>query len=391
MENKFSHYEKALAKRLEQKQYQQLRCALPIDENHLQDQKLLNFSSNDYLGLSKHPHVKKTTIKYVLEWGVGSSPSRLLTQHLECHQTIEQKLAQLLGTQQSLLFSSGYEAHQALLTTLINDRTQVFIDRSVSRALLKGASSTPGVLYRYDHNDMESLESLLTQYKDNPYSSRVIISESVTLMNGDRCHLQTLIELAEKYNAILCIDDSHSIGIMGKYGIGLAAHRDGVDIILGSFGKDCGSFGGYIGCSNLMKEYMIHFSSHLKELSALPPAALGSIHAALELIPDMEAEREKIQKNSERLRSSLLELGWDVGKSTTQIIPVSFEDESLNLNLNHYLQEQYIVAFFIKSQTIPLGFSRIAFTVNATHTQDEIDALVSALKSWNREKIPATV
>ncbi|MCK4934572.1 MAG: pyridoxal phosphate-dependent aminotransferase family protein [Simkaniaceae bacterium] len=364
---------------------------MPSDDTSSVSDKLINFSSNDFLGLSKHPHVKKTTIKRVLDWGVGSSPTRLLTKHLEYQMQMEDLLAKLLGKKQSLLFQSGPAAQNTLLKTLISSQTQLFIDTSISPALFRNAKMTAASTYLFDRNDMDQLEKLLIECEGDSHSSRIILTASLTLMDGNLCPMQDLILLGSKHRAILCVDDTLTIGMMGKYGMGFTSHREGVDISFGSFGSDCGSFGGFIAGSNLMKDYITSFSPSFQEMSTLSPASLGALHAAFELIPDMDNEREKTLTLSKKLQEVLLDLGWDLEKSPSHIIPIALSDESKTLRLYRFLQEKSIVTTLIKSQSIPLGFSKIALTLNATHTQEDIEALVSILHESSREDTLATV
>ena len=161
--SKYEFYQTSLEKKREQKEYRQLRCVAALEEKS--DNSRLNFTSSDILGLSRHPYVKKNTIKYVLEWGAGTTPNRLVTEHLECHRAVEEKLADLVGKETSLLFPSAYNAHQQILSTLMNNRCMIFIDRYCHHGLIQAAISSGAQVFRYEHNNLEQLRALLEKNK----------------------------------------------------------------------------------------------------------------------------------------------------------------------------------------------------------------------------------
>ncbi len=379
MKNKYDYIKQSLAKRLEQNQYQQLRCIMPFDDPGSENE-TLNFTSGDYLGLSKHSYIKKKTIQYVLEWGAGSTHSRILTDHIECHQDVEQKLASLIGTETALLLPSGFQITHHLLPTLINARSQIFIDRFCSRNLFQGLGGAK--VHRYEHSNIKDLEALLQKYENTPSSTKLIISESLFSQEGDTAPLKALIELAKKYRALLYIDDSQAVGVMGKHGMGLAACRKGIDLVVGTFNKAFGSYGAYVGCSKLMKDYLAHFCQQLSSLTALPPAVLGSINASLDLIPDMEAERKRILENSVYLRELLDKNHFSFGDSSSQIIPLYLETEKEALDLAEYLSEQKILTTPILEPNVPPGTSRIRLALTNQHTKDDLHRLIKSLCTW---------
>ncbi|CCB88309.1 putative 8-amino-7-oxononanoate synthase/2-amino-3-ketobutyrate coenzyme A ligase [Simkania negevensis Z] len=384
---KYEYFHKALEKHREQKEYSQLRCVVPLDENHIvsSKQKMLNFASNDFLGLSQHPYVKKNTIKYVLEWGAGSSGSRLVTEHLEYHRNVEEKLADLLGKDSSLLFSSPFQAKQTLFGSIGGSRAIFFIDRFCENSLMQAASGSQSKLLRYEHQNLKQLRTLLEKHRDTSCTTKVIISESLFGLNGENGDLKGLIELAREHDALLCIDDSHAIGMMGKHGMGLASHRNGIDIVIGAFGKACGSFGAYIGLSRLMRDYMLAFSPQLVETTTLPPAVLGAISAALDLIPDMQVERQRVLEQSRQLMEKLSNLGWVVGESQSHLIPLLFSSESEVLKMAQVLSQKGILVTTLRPPAVPRGAARLRLTMNALHTDEHLTTLLDTLKSLKKE------
>ena len=391
MNKKYEHFQKALEKYREQKEYSQLRCVVPVDEAHLNSSKeaILNFASNDFLALSKHPHVKKNTIKYALEWGAGNTGSRLVTKHLECHWSVEEKLADLVGKESSLLFSSAYQAQQTLLGAVGGNRSLFFIDRFCQNSLIQAATSSQAKLLRYEHQNISQLRNLLEKHKETPCKAKVIISESLFGLSGETCDLKALINLAEEYQVLLYIDDTHAMGMMGKNGMGLASHRSGIDLVTGAFGKVCGFFGAYISLSHLMREYLLAFSPQIAETTVLPPAVLGAISAALDLIPDMQVERKNILHESECLRSSLSSMGWDTREGNSHIIPLFFSSEREMLKITRELSRKNILVTHLSYPTVPKGISCLRLTINALHTREDLDTLKEALKDL--KKLPTLV
>ncbi len=379
--DKYHYYQNALDKKREQKEYRQLRCVADLEKKQSESQ--INFASNDFLGLSQHPYVKKNTIKYVLEWGAGTTSSRLVTEHLECHRSVEEKLADLAGKEGALLFPSAYQTHDRILSTLLSSRTQVFIDRYCHHNLIQAAVSSGAQVFRYEHNNLDQLTSLIEKTGGN--SIKWIVTESLFGIDGEFTDLKKLTEIAEEYGALTYIDDSNTVGVMGKHGMGLASHRRGVDLISGSFGKQSGSFGAYIASNHLLREYLLAFNPELMEITMLPPAVLGAINGSLDLIPDMQVERQKIELLSRTLRESLRENHWDTGSGTSHIIPLLCSSELECERLSSALIKKSILIKTLKPPLVPQGATRLRLSINALHTQEDISYLLKTLQNLKEE------
>lgn len=383
MKNKFKYYQNALERRQQQNHYRQLRCVVPLDEAHIlrEGRRLIHFSSNDSLGLSRHPYIKKNTIKYVLKWGAGSTPSRLMTGHLLFHKQIEEQLAKLLGQEAALLFPSGYQANQAILSAIANPKSLIFIDRFCHPSLITGAQNSGGKLIRFEHNDLYDLELALDTHKNTPAQSRIIITESLFQHEGDKAPLKKMAHLADEYEALFYVDDALSVGLFGPNGMGYASHYPGIDFTMGTFSKACGSFGGYIGLSKTMKEYLLNFCPIFHSTSALPPAILGAIEGALELIPDMEAERDELKQKSKWLRTRLQEIGWNIGEASAHIIPLIVHKEETAQTLFDTLCQEGILASLIKTPLVPPNSARIRLSLSVNHTDDQLSKLLNTLQN----------
>lgn len=379
--DKFQPYRQALEKKREQKEFQELRYVTEMKKQGLRSR--VNFSSNDFLGLSSHPYVKKSTIKSVLEWGAGTSSSRLNKEHLECHRDVERKLAALVGRESALLFPSSSPVHEHLLKALINHRCLIFIDRYSNQHLIQAAIKTGAQVFRYEHGNFDQLSSLLE--KPGKTITKWIITESLFGMNGEAISLKTLSELAEIHGALTYVDDSNTVGVLGKHGMGLASHRRRIDLMYGSLGKESGCIASFAACNQLFRDYLLTFKPELIETITLPPAVLGAISACLDLIPDMEIERKKIEETAARLRHLLKEYHWDIGKTTSHLIPLLCRNEEECDHLSKALLEQSILVTTLKPPFVPQGGSRLRFTITALQKEPDLTYLLKTLEYLREE------
>lgn len=375
--DKYQHYKSALEKKREQKEFRQLRCVARLEEQRQSSR--VNFASNDFLGLSGHPYVKKNTIKYVLEWGAETTSSRLVTEHLECHRSVEEKLATLVGKESTLLFPFACHIHKHVLSSLVNSRAQIFVDRYCNHHLIQAATKTGAQVFRYEHRNFDQLDSLLEKTGENIV--KWIITESLFGINGEAISLKALGELAESHGALTYVDDSNCIGILGKHGMGLASHRSKIDVMFGSFGKESECIGSFIACNYTLRDYLLTFNPEFIETTTLPPAVLGAISASLDLIPDMEMERKKVKETAERLRNALSENHWDTGRSTSHLISLHCQNDAECEKLSKALLKQSILVTTLKPPFIPQGASRLRLAVTALHKEEDLTYLLKTLAS----------
>ena len=368
--------------------FRQLRVteALPDGQARRNDKNLINFSGNDYLGLSRHPALIARSQDYAARYGAGSTASRLITGNHPLYDKIERELARGKGCETALIMNSGYQANVTVLAALadaevVGGPVTILADRLCHHSLLQGALLGDARLVRFHHNDYAHLESLLRQQKDKN-THTIVVTESVFGMDGDCADLDALTLLAEKYEAMLYVDEAHATGLYGPDGFGFcAAHKGKIDIAMGTFGKALGSFGATIGCSNILRDYLIQRCGGLIYSTALPPATLGAIEAALELLPQMQSERDYLQTQAARLREALRGQGWDCGASVTHIIPVILGDEEAATALAESLLQDGILAPAIRPPTVPRGTSRLRLSLSAAQTEKDIDHLIAAMNA----------
>ncbi|MDX2028831.1 MAG: 8-amino-7-oxononanoate synthase [Alphaproteobacteria bacterium] len=377
------------------RQLQETRI-LPEGRAERDGQNLINFASNDYLGLSQHPALIARAQDYVARYGAGMTASRLVTGNAPVYTAIEERLARGKGGETALVMNSGYQANVTLLAALadaeiVGRPVVVLADRLCHNSLLQGALLAGARLIRFRHNDYDHLDTLLREHSGKAHV--IIVSESVFSMDGDCADLPALIALAQRYEAMLYIDEAHATGLFGPDGFGFAAAHPGkIDVAMGTFGKALGSFGAYVVCSAILRDYLVQRCGGLIYSTALPPAVLGSIEAALELLPHMEKERTYVQAQAERLREALCTQGWNCGASTTQIIPVILGDEEAATELADILQQNGLLAVAIRPPTVPRGTSRLRLSVSAAHKEKDIDRLIEVMAAQaSRFAVPAAL
>lgn len=347
--------------------------------------RMVNFCANDYLGLSMHPLVQERSQAYVRKYGAGSTASRLICGNFECYEAVEDKLARLKQVEAGLILSSGFQANISVIPALAGKDSLILSDALNHNSLIHGCRLARSKIVVYRHNDMQHLADLLAHHADKGFKGIFVITESVFSMDGDRADLAALVELSKKFGAFLIVDEAHATGVLGKMGMGLTCGLD-IDLVIGTFGKACGSFGAYLACSQKLREFMVNCCAGLIYSTALPPAVLGAIDAALDLIPAMDKERLSLHDNARYLRLQLQALGWETGLSSTQIIPVLTGKEADTLALAQWLAQNHILAVAIRPPTVPEGASRIRLSLSAVHERSHLDALVHAMDEW-RNKI----
>ena len=341
---------------------------------------LIDFSSNDYLGLSRHPLLAERAGEWARELGAGAGASRLVTGTSAAHVALEAKIAAFKGTEAALVFASGWQANATVIPALLAAAPgmAVFTDRLVHASMHAGLAGVRQ--HRFRHNDLAHLAELLKQH-GRAAPARLILVESVYSMDGDRADIAALAALAREHDALLMLDDAHATGVLGPGGAGLCAGVEGVGVVMGTFSKALGGFGAYVGGSAAMRDWLVNAASGFIFSTAPPPSVLGAIDAALELVPGMDAERAHLAALAERLRAGLAELGIDTAGSSTQIVPAIVGSEADAMALSEQLAAAGMLAAAIRPPTVPAGTSRLRIALRATHSTDDVDALLKVLKS----------
>lgn len=382
--NKLSFIDAEMKRRESLHQVRRLKTVTPMSgvDMKVDGRPMINFCSNDYMGLSKHPLLRQRAGEFMDRYGNGSTASRLVCGTYDCFVSAEEKLAGLKGAECALIFNSGFQANVAVIPALADRNSLILSDTLNHSSLIQGTLLARCGKKRFRHNDTDHLRSLLEENRSGGYSRTLIITESVFSMDGDRCDIEIMAELAEEFQAILIVDEAHATGVVGEKGMGLA-HGNNVDLAIGTFGKALGSFGSYIACSKKIRDYLINCCTGFIYTTALPPSVIGCIDAALDLIPEMDEERIELHRKADFIRSSLHSLGWGTENSTTQIIPAIVGDEEETMALSNHLEQNGIFAIPIRPPTVEPGRARIRLTLSALHTWEHVEKLVDAFKRWN--------
>lgn len=343
----------------------------------------VNFSSNDYLGLSHSSILINAANKACEEFGSGSTSSRLVCGNSANYAKLEEKLAVWKNTEDALVFNSGYQANSSILPAIANRYTDIFSDKLNHASIVDGIQLSRAKHCRYQHNDMQELKQLLAKSTAN---RKIIISETLFSMDGDIVNLKELASIAKEHNALLYIDDAHGSGICGPQGRGPAWEiMSDVDIYVGTFGKALGSFGAYCACSTEMKNYLINSARGLIYSTGLPPSVIAANIAAVATVQTMDKSREHLQKITTLLRSYIKKSRFKSVKSNSPIVPLIIGSEENTLKLSDHLLTRGIYSVAIRPPTIPEGTCRIRFTLSAEHTTSQISALIDILQSWEKD------
>ena len=351
-------------------------------------ERLVNFSSNDYLGLANDPLLRDAAIEAVGEFGVGSGASRLVSGTLSPHIRLEAALAKWKGTQAALSFSSGYAAAVGTLQAIVSKQDVVLLDKLSHASLIDGAKLSGAILRVFSHNHLGKLESHLEwARREHPDSRVVIVSESVFSMDGDRAPLRELVGLKKRYDAMLLLDEAHAVGVIGPNGRGLAAEEGltrHIDIQMGTLSKALGVSGGYICGSRSLIDWLINRARSFIFSTAPPPALAVAATAAVEFLGSEAGEerRLKLWDRVQILRDALrggVQNKTDAMQTGSAIHPLIVGEEAAAMDLSRLLQAEGFLAPAIRYPTVAKGAARLRITVTAAHEERQIRRLVEAL------------
>ena len=351
---------------------------------------LLNFSSNDYLGLSQNNTIKNDTIKIIKKYGIGSGSSRLVSGNFDFHEKIERELAKKKKSETTIIFSTGYLANYSILSSILSSNIFkknpiVFSDKLNHQCIYEGCKDKRINFLRFRHNDMNHLEYLLkkNKFKQNP---KFILSESIFSMDGDFADIESLVNLKKKYNSFLFLDEAHATGVYGKNGFGLSLEfNNDIDCVTGTFSKAFGSFGAYVSCSKNLKSFLINKCPSFIYSTSLPFSLLASIYSGIKIIPKLKNERKKLIKNSYFLRTMLNKEEFNIGNSQTNIIPIIIGNSKKALIISKKLEKKGFYVVPIRPPSVPPNSSRLRISITSSHSQNNIKKLFKFLKMFKNE------
>jgi len=347
--------------------------------------RLIDFSSNDYLGLSLDRRLIEAGITGLKTWGCGARASMLMSGCLRPICELEQAIAAFKGTEAALVFGSGYLANVSIISTLCRPGDAVFMDRLCHASIIDGVILSKARLFRFGHNDIGQLEILLSKNRHR-FRQTLIVIESLYSMDGDIAPIETFLELKDRFNAMLMVDEAHAVGVFGREGEGLADRgwQKKPDILIGTFGKALGGYGAFAAVSADMREYLVNRCRGIIFSTALPPSVVSANIEAVGIVKGLHDKRRAVLNISHELRTFIQN---SLGIETTgqsQIVPLIVKDVDLSLRLEKFLSENGIFARSIRPPTVPEGTARIRFSMTACHTAGHIDRLKDVLTSFFR-------
>lgn len=351
----------------------------PTGTIHLDGHDVVLLGSNNYLGLSTHPEVITAAIEATQTFGTGASGSRLISGNSELYTTLESNLAKTKGTEAALVFSSGYAANTSVIPVLAGEGDLILSDALNHASIIDGCRLSRASKKIYQHCDTEHLRTLLSE--STAFRRRLIVTDGVFSMDGDIAPLRDICDLAAQYDAMLLVDDAHGFGVLGKDGSGTVSHfgLEGKEIIqMGTLSKAVGALGGYIAGDRTLIELLINRARGFIFTTGLPPATLAAANAALNVIRSSPELRQNLRSHAKRLKTALIDLGYTLLPSETQILPLVLGNPQRATSLAEALLTEGVFAPAIRPPAVPTGTSRLRLTVMATHTAAEIQQAIEA-------------
>jgi 8-amino-7-oxononanoate synthase len=362
----------------------------PISESEdtvvvIEGQKRIMLGSNNYLGLTHHPKVLEAASRALHRYGSGCTGSRFLNGSLDLHEQLEHALAQFLGKEACLVFSTGYQANLGLISGLVGRNDLVLLDKLDHASIVDGAKMAFGETERFNHGDLAGLDRKLTRAGDR---GTLIVVDGVYSMEGDIADVPALVRVARKHGAALALDDAHSIGVLGPNGEGTAAHfglTDEVDIIAGTFSKSLASIGGFVAATESVIHYLRHHSRPLMFTASLPPANTAGVLAALEVLQREPERRERLWANTRRLQEGFRQLGYDIGPTETPIVPVLIGPMEKTFLFWRKLFDAGVFTNPVAPPAVPPSQCRLRTSLMATHTPEQVDYALDVFARIGRE------
>ncbi len=347
----------------------------------VEGRRLCCLCSNNYLGLANHPHVVRAVSEAVERWGWGAGASRLVSGHMTPHAELEARLAAFKRTEAAIVLPTGYQANLAAVRALAGPGDVVLLDKLNHASLIDAARGSGAVVRVFPHRDDAKLERLLERTMDA--RRRVIVTDSVFSMDGDVADLPRLVELKRRYDALLCVDEAHATGVFGAGGRGLAEMmgvEGDVDVVVGMLSKALGGIGGFIAASRGFVDWVINVAGAFIYTTALPPAACAGASAALDIVEREPRRRERLLAMAARLREGLGgRLGWNVGGSCSQIIPLVVGEAEAAVSLSRRLEEAGFFVPAIRPPTVPRGKARLRISLTSEHSDSDLARFVEVL------------
>ncbi|MEO5825866.1 MAG: aminotransferase class I/II-fold pyridoxal phosphate-dependent enzyme [Gemmatimonadales bacterium] len=352
----------------------------------IEGKKRIMLGSNNYLGLTHHPKVLEAATKALHRYGSGCTGSRFLNGSLDLHEQLEHALAEFLGKESAIVFSTGYGANLGMIAGLLGRGETVYLDKLDHACIVDGAKLSFGETVRFNHGDLAGLARRLDQNLTG--KGKLIVVDGVYSMEGDIADIPELVRIAKQHGAALAVDDAHALGVLGPRGDGTGAHfgmQDDVDLIAGTFSKSLASVGGFVAGDEEVIHYLKHHARAFIFTASLPPANTAGVLAALEVIQQEPERRDALWANARRLQQGFTELGFDIGPTETPIVPVLVGPLDTTFVFWRKLYDAGVFTNPVVPPAVPPSQCRLRTSVMATHTADQIDECLDAFGRIGKE------
>lgn len=347
----------------------------------LDGQEVLNLSSNNYLGLANHPAIRAAAKEAIDRYACGSGASRLISGNMTLHLELEESIAKLKGAEAALVFNSGFQANVGLLSTLVGEGDVIFSDALNHASIIDGCRLSRAEALIYPHCDLDRLESDLRKTQKN--SKKLIVTETVFSMDGDIAPVREIADLAARHGAVVMVDEAHATGVFGPNGGGIVEEMGltgQVLIQMGTLGKALGGFGAYVAGSRNLRDLLINRCRSFIFTTSLPPVVIAMAIAAIDIIKKEPQRRRALRDNSKTLREGLERMGFSLGRSGSQILPLMVGDSAKCMILAERLLQNGVFAQGIRPPSVPPGTSRLRIVPMATHTREQMEQALRAFK-----------
>lgn len=359
----------------------------PGSEVTINGKKMIMIGSNNYLGLTGHPKVVEAAVHAIRKYGTGCTGSRFLNGTLDIHIELEDRLAKFMKRDAVLCYSTGMQSNLGAISTIIGKNDLIFTDRADHASIIDGCRLSFGKWIKYKHNDMNDLERVLKANQDH-CSGKLIVTDGVFSMEGDIVELPALVSLAEKYQARVYVDDAHSVGVLGKHGRGTGEHyglEDKVDLVMGTFSKSFASLGGFVAGDETVIHYLKHHSRSLIFSASMPPSAVATVLACLDILESEPERLERLWKNTHKMKDGFDSLGFDTGASQTPVIPIKIGGEDECFAFWKLMFDAGVFANPSISPAVPKGEAIIRTSYMATHTDSELNKVLEIFAKLGKQ------
>jgi len=364
----------------------------PLDNNdgpqaQIYGKRVLMFGSNNYLGLTRHPYVVDSAARAVLKYGTSMTGSRLLNGSIHMHEELERRIAQFVKKEAALVFTTGYQTNLGVISSLVSRRSVAVVDKSDHASIYDGCRLADGEMLRFNHNSAAHLDSVLSRIgEDKPC---LVVIDGVFSMGGDIADLPGIVDVCRKYRARLLVDDAHAIGVIGEGGRGTGSHFDlenEVDLVMGTFSKSLASIGGFIAGPRKVLDWVKHFGRTLIFSASLPPASTAAALAALDILEREPEMVDHLHKLAAQWRQGLSDIGFDVGRSETPIVPINVGDEYSTVMFWKSLIEDGVYTNPVTYPAVPMGRAMLRTSCMATHTSEQIEQALERFRTVGRRQ-----